>query len=162
VANPSIDLLQLDEMLNELAKLYQFRGLDDPLYGGLTVSQSYCLRILYFQGPRSMGELAASLDVRISTMTGIIDQLEVRGLVERVKHPDDRRSLQVALTSKGRKLYHEAHDVFLSHLATLFAGRSAAARRQILDFFADTMRVVQQWREDARKGWSRGKKNPSR
>jgi DNA-binding MarR family transcriptional regulator len=162
VANPSIDLLQLDEMLNELAKLYQFRGLEDPLYGGLTVSQSYCLRILYFQGPRSMGELAASLDVRISTMTGIIDQLEVRGLVERVKHPDDRRSLQVALTSKGRKLYHEAHDVFLSHLATLFAGRSAAARRQILDFLADTMRVVQQWREDARKGSSRGKKNPSR
>ena len=97
----SPDLLALDELLNELAKLYQFRSLDDRMYDALTVSQSYCLRILYFQGPRAMGELATELDVRLSTMTGIVDQLEARGLVERVDHPDDRRSLHVTLSSTG-------------------------------------------------------------
>jgi DNA-binding MarR family transcriptional regulator len=75
------DLRTLDDLLNELAKLYQFRSLDDRMYEALTVSQSYCLRILYFQGPRPMGELATELDVRLSTMTGIVDQLEARGLV---------------------------------------------------------------------------------
>ena len=105
---PPSALLAIDELLNELAKLYQFRSLDDRMYAALTVSQSYCLRILYFQGPRSMGELASELDVRLSTMTGIVDQLEARGLVERVDHPDDRRSLRVTLSGEGRALYRAA------------------------------------------------------
>ena len=52
-----------------------------------------------------MGELAALLEVRLSTMTGVIDQLEGKGLVERADHPEDRRSLQVRLTSDGRQHY---------------------------------------------------------
>ena len=147
----SPDLLTLDELLNELAKLYQFRSLDDRMYDALTVSQSYCLRILYFQGPRAMGELATELDVRLSTMTGIVDQLEARGLVERVDHPDDRRSLRVTLSTKGRTLYHGAHDAFLSHLAPLLDGRTAAARREILDFLGGAIRVIQGWRKHPRK-----------
>ena len=153
------DLVRLADTLNALAKLYQFRSLDDRLYGALTVSQSYCLRILYFQGPRAMGELAADLDVRLSTMTGVIDQLEEKGLVERVDHPDDRRSLRVKLTARGRKLYHDAHDAFLSHLEPLLDGRTPAARRQILDFLADVIRVVQGWRENPRKVRRHGSKN---
>jgi DNA-binding MarR family transcriptional regulator len=147
----SSDLLALDDLLNELAKLYQFRSLDDRMYDALTVSQSYCLRILYFQGPRAMGELATELDVRLSTMTGIVDQLEGRGLVERVDHPDDRRSLRVTLSSKGRTLYHGAHDAFLSHLAPLLDGRTATARREILEFLGGAIRVIQGWRENPRK-----------
>ena len=148
---PPAALLALDERLNELAKLYQFRSLDDRMYAALTVSQSYCLRILYFQGPRSMGELASELDVRLSTMTGIVDQLETRRLVERIDHPDDRRSLRVTLSGEGRALYRAAHDAFLSHLAPLLDGRPAAARREILDFLAGAIRVIQGWRNNPRK-----------
>jgi DNA-binding MarR family transcriptional regulator len=155
------DLLELDDTLNDLAKLYQFRGLDDRLYDALTVSQSYCLRILYFQGPRAMGAVAADLDVRLSTMTGIIDQLEEKGLVERVDHPDDRRSLHVKLTAKGRTLYHDAHDAFLSHLEPLLDGRPPAARRQILDFLAEIIRAVQGWRNNPRKVRRHGEKHSS-
>lgn len=146
----SPDLLLLDERLNELAKLYQFRRLDDPLYRGLTVSQSYVLRRLYFQGPRAMGELAADLEVRLSTMTGIVDQLEEKGFVERFDHPADRRSLNVRVTTRGRKAYQQAHQAFLSHLRPLFEGR-AAVRRQILDFLADVIHVVEGWRANPRK-----------
>jgi MarR family 2-MHQ and catechol resistance regulon transcriptional repressor len=153
------DLLRLADTLNDLATLYQFRSLDDRLYGALTVSQSYCLRILYFQGPRAMGELAADLDVRLSTMTGVIDQLEEKGLVERVDHPDDRRSLHVKLTAKGRTLYRGAHDAFLSHLKPLLEGRPPAVRQQLLEFLAEIIRAVQGWRDNPRKVRRNGKKN---
>jgi DNA-binding MarR family transcriptional regulator len=144
------DLLVLDELLNELAKLYQFRRLDDPLYRGLNVSQSYVLRRLYFQGPLAMGELAADLDVRLSTMTGIVDQLEDKGLVERFDHPADRRSLNVRVTPRGRKTYRRAHQAFLSHLRPLL-GTRATLRREILDFLAGVIRVVEGWRANPRK-----------
>jgi DNA-binding MarR family transcriptional regulator len=147
----SSDLVLLDERLNDLAKLYQFRRLDDPLYRGLSVSQSYVLRRLFFQGLRSMGELASALDVRLSTMTGVIDQLEEKGLVERVDHPGDRRMLHVRITRKGHQVYQRAHEAFLSHLSPLFERRPAVMRRQILEFLEEVVSIVEGWRENPRK-----------
>jgi DNA-binding MarR family transcriptional regulator len=109
--------------------------------------------------PRAMGELAADLDVRLSTMTGVVDQLEEKGLVERVDHPDDRRSLHVKLTVKGQTLYHDAHDAFLSHLAPLFDGRTPTVRRQALEFLAEIIRAVQGWRDNPRRVRRHGKTN---
>jgi DNA-binding MarR family transcriptional regulator len=151
------DLLALDERLNTLASLYQFRPLDRRTFGSLTVSQSYCLRALYLQGPRSMGDLAGALDVRFSTMTGIIDQLEAKGLVERTDHPADRRSLHVRLTAKGRRVYGEAHDAFLLHLEPLLRGRSASARADILAFLDELLLMVHGWRTNPRKAPRRGR-----
>jgi DNA-binding MarR family transcriptional regulator len=106
----------------------------------------------------ALGELAADLDVRLSTMTGVVDQLEERGLVERLDHPADRRSLRVEFTEKGRKLYQGAHHAFLSHLEPLLDGRTSAARQHILDFLADAIRAIQGWRDNPRKVRRHGKK----
>src|SRR5258708_29868600 len=54
---------ELDEALTNLAKLYQFRSLEERGYARLTVSPSYSLRDLYFNGSRKMSELAALLCV---------------------------------------------------------------------------------------------------
>jgi DNA-binding MarR family transcriptional regulator len=40
-------------------------------------------------------------------MTNRLDNLEEAGLVERVPHPEDRRSVQVTLTEKGHRLWDE-------------------------------------------------------
>jgi len=145
------DLFRLDEALNRLATLYQFRSQEAPTYGTLTVSQSYCLRSLYFHGPQSMSELATELQVQLSTMTGVIDQLEAKRLVRRTAHPNDRRSLQVDLTTKGKKLYHLAHDAFLLHLNRLFHDRTASDRQKILLFLDDLMKAIYDWREYGKK-----------
>jgi MarR family transcriptional regulator, 2-MHQ and catechol-resistance regulon repressor len=156
---PSDDVLALADALNNMAKLYQFRSLDERLYGTLTVSQSYCLRVLYFQGPKMMSELAADLQVRLSTMTGVVDQLENKELVKRVDHPKDRRSLHVTLTSDGRKIYKAAHEAFLSHLEPLMEGRSQAERKKLLVFLADLTRALHGWMENPRKVRSNAKDN---
>ena len=154
------DLTRLDHILNEIATLYQFRDANKRLYGTLTVSQSYCLRILYFQGARTMSQLAAELRVRLSTITGVIDQLEEKELVERVDHPEDRRSLHVRLTAQGRKLYREAHEAFLSHLRPLLDTRHPADREKIITFLADVKASIQGWQKNPRrKVESHGKKN---
>ena len=154
------DLKSLDETLNQLATLYQFRSQEEPLYGVLTVSQSYCLRSLYFHGAQTMSELAGELHVQLSTMTGIIDQLEAKKLVQRVPHPQDRRSLQVQLTVRGKKQYHAAHDAFLVHLRPLFVNRSASDRAKILSFLGDLMQALLGWRQHSDGGVRRhGKQN---
>ena len=151
----------LDEALTDLAKLYQFRSLEEKLYAGLTVSQSYCMRDLYFKGPQSMSALAALLGVPLSTMTGVVDQLEGKGLVERHDDPEDRRSLQVRLTHAGKKLYRLAHDAFIAHLAPLVEDRSGAECDRIISFLADVTRTIRGWRESSRRKERRNGKGHS-
>lgn len=52
--------------------------------------------------------LARALLMTTGTMTGRLDRLEKRGLITRVPHPSDRRSLDIALTDEGTRLVDEA------------------------------------------------------
>ncbi|MBS1147830.1 MAG: Transcriptional Regulator, MarR family [Proteobacteria bacterium] len=60
------------------------------------------------------------------TLTGVVDRLVERGWVERAAHDSDRRCQIVRLTPSGEALFAQAFPAHMAHLATLFAGVSAA------------------------------------
>lgn len=66
---------------------------------GLTPQQAILLR--HLGRPRSMGELADVLACDPSNVTGLVDRLAARGLVERVVDPADRRVKRLLLTDDG-------------------------------------------------------------
>ena len=49
-------------------------------------------------------ELSRLLIMHRSNITGLVDRLEKRGLLQRKDNPADRRAYKVSLTTKGRKL----------------------------------------------------------
>ncbi len=55
----------------------------------------------------SQTELSRELLVHRSNVTGLVDRLEARGLVERRELPGDRRAYRVVLTPAGRKLLRQ-------------------------------------------------------
>ena len=71
----------------------------------LSPPQGIVLRFL--DEPRPMGELAALMRCDNSNMTGIVDRLEERGLVERTAAERDRRVKLIALTERGRVIRDE-------------------------------------------------------
>ena len=62
---------------------------------------------LLLGAPRPMGELAQLMHCDNSNITGIVDRLTERGLVERLSAEGDRRVKLVALTDEGRELAQE-------------------------------------------------------
>jgi len=70
---------------------------------GLSVAQVDVLRRLR-QGPSPMRRLADQMNCEASNLTGLVDRLETRGLVERQPFPEDRRVKCVALTEAGEQL----------------------------------------------------------
>jgi DNA-binding MarR family transcriptional regulator len=55
----------------------------------------------------SQVELSRQLIVHRSNVTGLVDRLEARGLVERGERPGDRRTYEVVLTAEGARLLRE-------------------------------------------------------
>ena len=58
-----------------------------------------------------MSRLAELLDVSFSNATGIIDRMEERGLVERVRVPDDRRVVLVRIGPRGIQALDETEAI---------------------------------------------------
>jgi MarR family transcriptional regulator, 2-MHQ and catechol-resistance regulon repressor len=75
--------------------------------GGLTPPQFYILTQLCERDERPFKDLAEMLLCTRATVTGIVDTMERKGLVKRIPCPDDRRSMLVQLSGKGRDLVHE-------------------------------------------------------
>jgi DNA-binding MarR family transcriptional regulator len=64
-------------------------------------------------GPLTLSQLAAANGVDAPYATLIVDQLESRGLVERLPHPDDRRRKLVTLTAAGHHAIATADAIAL-------------------------------------------------
>ncbi|MET8948631.1 MarR family transcriptional regulator [Streptomyces sp. NPDC004542] len=75
----------------------------------LTGAQARLLSLLSLE-PLPMRKLAQKLKCEPSNVTGIVDRLESRGLVERRPDPSDRRVKLAAATDDGRRVARELRD----------------------------------------------------
>lgn len=70
---------------------------------GVSMTHLHLMWILEQHGDLAMSRLAEILDVSVSSATGIVDRMEERGLVDRVRVPDDRRVVLVRISDRGRE-----------------------------------------------------------
>jgi MarR family transcriptional regulator, organic hydroperoxide resistance regulator len=76
-------------------------ALDDALADlGLSAGEINALACI--GGQATVRDLVTATAQRPSTLTGVLDRLERRGLIERAANPADRRSVLVRLTPDGR------------------------------------------------------------
>lgn len=85
---------------------------------GLTGPQSEVLRNLVSWGALSSADLSRMSRVSPSNVTGIIDRLEKKGLVERIRQKGDRRIALINLTEAGRKLGKSVPDPIEKRIIT--------------------------------------------
>jgi len=74
----------------------------------VSAPQVATLLALFDGGPLSPSLIARKIMVNSSTVTGIIDRLEQKGLVVRLRNSPDRRIVTVELTEPGRRLAENA------------------------------------------------------
>jgi DNA-binding MarR family transcriptional regulator len=92
--------------------------------------------------PRSQAEIAGLVGVDRTTMVGLVDELQKKGLVERRPHDDDRRKNVVEITDEGRDVRQRAARTvdtveaeFLAMLNTREAGRLIGALATVIEPF---------------------------
>jgi DNA-binding MarR family transcriptional regulator len=103
----------------------------------LSLTQLRLLGLLRDRRPR-MTELAAFLGLDKSTMSGLVERAERRGLVTRGKSPEDRRAVDVSITPAGRELAERLQEEIRAALAP-FTDRLHADDRHVLTHLLDTV-----------------------
>ena len=121
------------EVLDELTSWNPRERMNDFrtwLAGSLSLIHLHVLSLLEADGPLSMTHLADALDVSVASVTGIVDRLEQRGLVERRRGQDDRRVILVHPTAAGKAVFSDLAEhrrAGLSRMLAEFTSKELAA-----------------------------------
>lgn len=86
----------------------------------LTPAQFDAIATLGNTNGLSMGELGEKTLITKGTLTGVIDRLEQKHLVQREVPPDNRRSVLVRLTPEGEALFGQAFPAHIAYLKERF------------------------------------------
>jgi DNA-binding MarR family transcriptional regulator len=114
----------IEQVLAELAANAPFRMMRSMRRwpaGPLSLIHLHVLMLLADEGPQPMRALADTLDVSQASVTGIVDRMEQRGLVERQRDESDRRVIRVGLSEGGRQILNGMGAERRGHLAALLA-----------------------------------------
>lgn len=122
---------ETDCIFFQFAKTYQLssRFLSQKVSElNLTSVQAMILGFLDMEDQITSSELGKRAELDSATLTGILDRLESAGFIERKDNPDDRRSIHIHLTQKGKAMSREATRVI------------AAANTEFLQVLTETQK----------------------
>ena len=111
------------QVLRPLVETYlAFLRKDDPHIRslGLTSSQFDVIVTLGDTEGMTCKDLSEKTLVTKGTLTGVLDRLEKKGLVERVPSRDDRRCTLIRLTPKGDARFRQVFPTHIRHLKPYF------------------------------------------
>jgi len=78
---------------------------------GVTPVQYGILSCLWGKNGQTATEIAQKLCLDGSTITGILDRMENKGLLKRESDPNDRRAIRIVISDKGQQLQKPIGEV---------------------------------------------------
>ncbi|WP_282793146.1 MarR family transcriptional regulator [Streptomyces sp. CC224B] len=109
---------------------------------GLNATESKTLDLLERDGPLTAKDLARRTGLAPASVTGLVDRLEAKGFVRRIKHPSDKRRVLVELRREaiaglaevfedwGREVAELCEEFTVQELETVIRFLSGATERQ--------------------------------
>lgn len=100
---------------------------------GITLSQSYSIVEIGRAGTISVNLLTEILGVDKSTVSRSADKLVNNGILLRESDPDDRRSVTLRLSDKGKSVFEEIEKRSTEYFEEVIAGIPGDKREQIIE-----------------------------
>ncbi len=122
-----------------LANTYRtvyFHIMSDLRSYGLTPPQYAVLRVIGTSEKKSlpMNEIGKEMVVTYANITTIVDNLEKRNLVRRLRDSSDRRIVNVELTHQGTKLFKKIFSAHRKQVAKLMQALNKSELRSLLAY----------------------------
>lgn len=131
-------VLELQEMISGL----RCSGTGKMVKLGISMTHLHILWLLDHHGDLPMSRLADLLDVSLSNATGLVDRMEERGIVERVRVPDDRRVVLVRVAAEGIRVRDEVEAMRQDRLRAVLGRLDPTQLERVLAATIDLRRAA--------------------
>ncbi len=115
-------------------RLALLEALDRALAPHNVTSAQYVILSMLASGADSASQICRGISYDAGAMTRMIDRLEQRGLLKRVRVTDDRRTVKLQLTDEAKALYPKMRASAMEVMNGLLRGFTKAEARQLEDF----------------------------
>lgn len=139
------DTVAIVQGLRRIVKALHSYSQDVRCAYGLTGPQLWALKALQASSRMSMGELAAALAVHQSSASILVNRLEKRGLVRRMRGRLDHRFVDMILTRRGAALAADAPEAAqgrLLHALEAMPPREVRTIRDAVDRLVQAMEAT--------------------
>ena len=109
---------------------------------GITGPQLWAIKTIAEFAPIKGAELARRMHLHPTTIVGILDRLEARGLATKTRSTLDRRIVEVELTPLGRDLVAGAPEVFQGNLVKGLETLPVDKLQKISDSLAELVNIL--------------------
>lgn len=133
------DVELIEEALTRIIRRAKQRPAHEQLMAaaGLSIERAaFAVAKLCEDGPVRLSDIAAKLDVNVSTISRHVQQLERDGLLRRAEDPRDRRAAMLHLTEAGRSALDRAWAARRAALVRLLDGWGPDDRRRFAELLS--------------------------
>ena len=109
-------IISMNRNINRTLR-HEFHGLMQD--SGFTFPQLSVISILAKNGKQKVGDISEKMGLSDSTVSGILDRLEQKGMIERKRNKDDRRVVKIYLSKGSQEIcqeFHRKREEYFSHL----------------------------------------------
>ncbi|MGH3674026.1 MAG: MarR family winged helix-turn-helix transcriptional regulator [Pseudonocardiaceae bacterium] len=107
---------------------------------GMTLLQLTTLHLINALAPVTLTDLAHALGTRLPAASAMVGRLTEAGLVVRSPDPDDRRRVQLTLTTEAEPIIGDTDPDSARRLHAVLTGIDPQTRRHLIDVLIDTVR----------------------
>lgn len=138
--------MHLIAIRNLFSDLFQKMVMSSKGLMGFQVNKSQLKAMAAFHEDRqySMGELCKIANVKMPSMTEVVDRLEAEGFVERIRDTADRRVVKVRLTQTGKKAHNGILKTREQELENIFGCLDEKERTRLLKALRTTSTTMKQ------------------
>jgi DNA-binding MarR family transcriptional regulator len=131
--DPKSDIAAWRAELDRAEKVLGRIGPDDICCEGLTPRQASILRVLTQREGARLSDLAVAAEISPSAMTRVLEKLERRDLVRRVRGTNqDGRAAVVQITTEGRRVRERIDEMVCDRSEAIMSAIPSAQRTQVL------------------------------
>jgi len=132
-------IISLNRNINRTLR-HEFHGLMQD--SGFTFPQLSVISILAKNGKQKVSDISEKIGLSDSTVSGILDRLEQKGIIERKRNKDDRRVVKIYLSNGSQEIFQEFHRKREEYFARLLKELSEQEINDIINGLEILNRVV--------------------
>ncbi len=102
----------------------------------ITLTQLLCLMAVVAEEGLTSRDIAGEIFASASTLVGVLDRLEAKQLIDRVRDPRDRRQIHILPTEAGRRFIADAPSPFGDRFDGAFAALTDGQQRKLVEGLA--------------------------